>query len=185
MNWAKRAIRVMICVAKLIASGIRSECEGLFAAAEHLFKQAVAQIKGLLPDIDWEALFQQAKTHFKDSATKTWNWAQEHPWQAGFIVLGIVTIVVAPVVAPKVLAAFGFTAVGPAAGTAAAAMQSLISPVAAGSIFAIMQSAAMGGYGLAIVVGSIQTAAAAGLGVALWKFFRGKGGDDDDKIKVT
>lgn len=116
MNWVKRAIRVMICVAKLIASGIRSECEGLFAAAERLFKQAAAQIEGLLPDIDWEALLQHAKTHFKDFATKTWNWAQEHPWQAGFIVLDILTIVVAPVVAPKVLAAVGFTAVGPAAG---------------------------------------------------------------------
>lgn len=66
-------------------------------------------------------------------------------------------------------------------------MQSAISPVTAGSTFAILQSAAMGGYGLSTVIHLIQMVGGAGLVIAAcWKsFFGGGDGGDDDKVKVT
>jgi len=41
-------------------------------------------------------------------------------------------------------------------GTLVAAIQSTLGPVAAGSLFAVSQSAAMGGYGVAIVAGTMS-----------------------------
>ncbi|KAF2135213.1 uncharacterized protein K452DRAFT_196939, partial [Aplosporella prunicola CBS 121167] len=84
------------------------------------------------------------------------NWIRAHPCRTAFVLLSILAIVLASIIAPHVLAAIGFTTVGPVAGTTAAAIQSVISPVGAGSAFAIPQSAAMGGYGLPIVVGFAQ-----------------------------
>ena len=57
-----------------------------------------------------------------------------------------------------VLGAVGFTVVGPAAGSAAAAWQASIGAVEAGSLFAWCQSVAMGGA----AVGGIQVAGIAG-----------------------
>ena len=58
----------------------------------------------------------------------------------------------------SVLGAVGFTAAGPAAGSAAVAWQASIGAVEAGSLFAWCQSAAMGGA----AVSGIQAAGVAG-----------------------
>lgn len=50
-----------------------------------------------------------------------------------------------PVLGPTMLGAFGFTAIGPAAGSLAASWHGSIGNAAAGSVFAWCQSAAMGG----------------------------------------
>ncbi|KAM5436560.1 hypothetical protein MferCBS31731_005838 [Microsporum ferrugineum] len=50
-----------------------------------------------------------------------------------------------PVLGPMTLGAFGFTAIGPAAGSLAAMWHASIGNAAAGSVFAWCQSAAMGG----------------------------------------
>ncbi|KAH9180643.1 hypothetical protein EDB89DRAFT_1920249 [Lactarius sanguifluus] len=71
----------------------------------------------------------------------------------------IVGIVLTPVVAPPILYALGFSAIGPVAGTAAATTQALIGNVAAGSFFAMAQSVAMGG-----AIPAVFTAIGAGLG---------------------
>lgn len=60
--------------------------------------------------------------------------------------------------AVPILGYVGFTAAGPAAGSAAAAWQASIGVVRAGSLFSWCQSAAMGGTAL----GSIQLAGVAG-----------------------
>jgi hypothetical protein len=57
-------------------------------------------------------------------------------------------------VALPVLGPAGFAAVGPAAGSAAAAWQASIGVVHAGSLFAWCQSAAMGGAALSGIVAS-------------------------------
>ncbi|EFR05206.1 hypothetical protein MGYG_08220 [Nannizzia gypsea CBS 118893] len=54
-------------------------------------------------------------------------------------------LALAPVLGPTILGAFGFTAIGPAAGSLAALWHASIGNVAAGSVFAWCQSAAMGG----------------------------------------
>ncbi|KAH9081433.1 hypothetical protein EDB83DRAFT_543311 [Lactarius deliciosus] len=70
-----------------------------------------------------------------------------------------VGIVLTPVVAPAILYGLGFSAIGPVAGTTAATIQAGIGNVAAGSFFAMAQSAAMGG-----AIPAVFTAIGAGLG---------------------
>ena len=53
----------------------------------------------------------------------------------------------------------GFGAAGPVAGSIAAGIQAGIGNVAAGSLFATLQSAAMGGFGVAIVSGTVEAGA--------------------------
>ena len=64
--------------------------------------------------------------------------------------------------APLILGAVGFSAVGPIAGSAAAAWQSSMGLVQAGSLFTWCQSAAMGGA----AVGGIVAAGSVGVGAA-------------------
>src|SRR5579862_1216355 len=87
--------------------------------------------------------------------------AGDHPVRTAFQVLGGLRILT-DVIALPILGAVGFTAAGPAAGSAAAAWQASIGLVEAGSFFAWCQSAAMGG---AAVQGIIATGVA-GAGVA-------------------
>ncbi|PCH38591.1 hypothetical protein WOLCODRAFT_64885 [Wolfiporia cocos MD-104 SS10] len=61
---------------------------------------------------------------------------------AGGAVLAAFTF---PVVAPLALVVVGFSAAGPVAGSIAAGIQACIGNVAAGSLFAVCQSVAMGG----------------------------------------
>ena len=63
--------------------------------------------------------------------------------------------------APVVLGYVGFSAVGPVAGTAAAAWQASIGSVAAGSLFATLQSTAMAG------VAATTTAASGAVGAGI------------------
>jgi len=89
------------------------------------------------------------------------NYIKEHPIQFALHATGAVALT-ASLVALPILGAAGFTAVGPAAGSTAAAWQASIGAVEAGSIFAWCQSAAMGG---AAVNGIIATGVA-GAGAA-------------------
>jgi hypothetical protein len=63
--------------------------------------------------------------------------------------------VTAPLLSPIVPGAVGFSAAGPVAGSLAAGWQSSMGLVAAGSPFAILQSAAMGGVGAAGCVSAV------------------------------
>lgn len=85
------------------------------------------------------------------------NYAKAHPIRAGIQVAGL-TLSAASMFAVPVLGLVGFTAVGPAANSAAAAWQASIGAVQANSLFAWCQSAAMGGAAL----GGVQAAGVAG-----------------------
>ena len=54
---------------------------------------------------------------------------------------------------PTILGAIGFSAVGPVAGSIAAGWQASIGSVVAGSVFAFLQSAAMGGAAVGLFAG--------------------------------
>lgn len=88
------------------------------------------------------------------------------PKPTTYIAGGIASAAIGGIAAPTVISAAGFGSLGPAAGTAAAAWQASIGNVAAGSLFATLQSAGMGGAAaLGAVVGvSIVSAGVIGLG---------------------
>ena len=89
-------------------------------------------------------------------------YAKAHPFLLASQIVGGVGVI-ASLVALPILGAAGFAAAGPVAGSAAAAWQSSIGLVQAGSVFAWCQSAAMGGA----AVNGIVALGAAGGSVAL------------------
>jgi hypothetical protein len=89
------------------------------------------------------------------------QYIRDHPVKFAIHTTGAV-ILTASIIALPILGAVGFTAAGPAAGSAAAAWQASIGLVEAGSVFAWCQSAAMGGA----AINGIVAAGAAGAGVA-------------------
>ncbi|KAG6246315.1 hypothetical protein E4U23_004718 [Claviceps purpurea] len=108
--------------------------------------------------------------------------------------LGTGGLVAVPgLIAAPMLGLLGFGSLGPGAGTVAALIQSLIGNVAAGSLFAMLQSAGMGGAG-ALALGTLLSGFGIGIagivgitglglvGLALYKclkaFFRKKRDED-------
>ncbi|OTA86310.1 hypothetical protein M434DRAFT_399952 [Hypoxylon sp. CO27-5] len=97
----------------------------------------------------------------KQAAKQAPKWIAENPKSAAMYgVAGVATIVPVAIAGPA-LAAAGFGANGIAAGSVASGIQAGIGNVAAGSVFATLQSAGMAGYGAAIVNGVVQAGGAA------------------------
>ncbi|PYI36381.1 hypothetical protein BP00DRAFT_361509 [Aspergillus indologenus CBS 114.80] len=88
------------------------------------------------------------------------NVAQEHTVALAVGSTGL-ALATAPITGPAVLGAVGFSASGPIATSFAAAWQSSLGVVQAGSLFATLQSAAMGG----VAAGTFT--AASNIGVAM------------------
>lgn len=87
------------------------------------------------------------------------RWITAHPGQSALLVTnGILIFTPAALTAP-LLATMGFGASGPVAGTVAAWLQSILGNVGTHSMFAYLQSAAMGGYGVTAVSGITQACA--------------------------
>ena len=78
------------------------------------------------------------------------SYVHEHPWEMAFALLSILGITIVPVILP----AIGFSAIGPVAESIAAAWQSSIGIVAAGTPFAFLQGAAMGGAAAGVFYGA-------------------------------
>jgi hypothetical protein len=90
------------------------------------------------------------------------RYVNDHPIRFGLQV-GSVILSVAAVITVPVLGAVGFSSIGPVAGSAAAAWQASIGAVEAGSLFALCQSAAMGGAAVSGLAGIGSASAAIGL----------------------
>ncbi|KAH7188526.1 uncharacterized protein B0J16DRAFT_382405 [Fusarium flagelliforme] len=86
--------------------------------------------------------------------------SQPKPSAVAAMVTGAAVVLVPAIVASPVLGILGLGGAGVAAGSAAAGIQSGIGSVAAGSLFATLQSAGAGGYGVAAVHGVVQAAGA-------------------------
>ena len=115
--------------------------------------------------------------------TDTSSWVCANPVQTASI-LGGTTLLTLSCATPAILGAVGFSSIGPVAGSAAAAWQASIGSVAAGSVFTVLQSAAMGGAALGVITG--VGAAIGGAAVAVGLAFS-KGGVIEevvDKVKV-
>ncbi|KAI1135340.1 hypothetical protein F5Y05DRAFT_416327 [Hypoxylon sp. FL0543] len=92
----------------------------------------------------------------KNAAKNGAKWAAENPGRAVMYGIAGTAIAVPAAIAGPLLGTAGFTANGIAAGSLAAGAQAGIGNVAAGSLFATLQSAGMAGYGAAIVNGVVQ-----------------------------
>ncbi|KAM0523974.1 hypothetical protein ACHAPE_001227 [Trichoderma viride] len=95
---------------------------------------------------------------------------------AGVAVIAAPALITAPIMG--IAGMVGFTPAGVAGASIASALQASIGNVAAGSIFATIQSAAAGGYGVAALAGTAQAvggavAGAGSIGTA-WTWLRGK-----------
>ncbi|KAK0636470.1 hypothetical protein B0T17DRAFT_519208 [Bombardia bombarda] len=107
--------------------------------------------------------------------SKAAQWAGKNPGTAACAVVGAggVAIVASPaILMSPLLGLAGFGANGVIGGSIAAGIQAMIGNVAAGSAFATLTSAGMGGYGAATVAAVGQAAgvsaiAGAGVGIAL------------------
>jgi len=91
-------------------------------------------------------------------------------------------VVLAPIAAVGLLNLIGFSSIGPVAGSAAAAWQATYGgSVAAGSAFALAQSAAMGGIAVAGAGEAIVAGAAVAGGVAALRQKKKDEDEDDDR----
>ena len=79
-------------------------------------------------------------------------WIRVHKKQTALIVLGIIIFALS-LATPAILGAIGFSAAGPVLGSVAAGWQASIGSVAAGSLFAFLQSVAMGGAAMGLFTG--------------------------------
>ncbi|KAI0876016.1 hypothetical protein GGS24DRAFT_453219 [Hypoxylon argillaceum] len=118
------------------------------------------------------------------------EWAAANPGKASALGAGAVLVAAPMLVAAPVLGAAGFGANGIIAGSAAAGAQSGIGSVLAPSIFATLQSAAAGGYGVAAVSATVQglggvVASSAGAASLLWKGKKEENEDADAKGDET
>ena len=93
-------------------------------------------------------------------------WIRANPARTAGIVGGI-TIFALACATPAILGAVGFSAVGPVAGSAAAAWQASMGSVVAGTLFPFLQSAAMGGAAMGVFTGIGAAGAAVAIAAGL------------------
>ncbi|KAF2753406.1 hypothetical protein EJ05DRAFT_541919 [Pseudovirgaria hyperparasitica] len=131
------------------------------------YKYGVVPLVNQLGDSLQQDLFVAKKKlldfNFRRLPHSTWRYVKAHPFKTIFYIVGGVStgimIFQPALIFGPLLSLMGFTAVGPAAGSLAAAWQASLGTVAGGSLFAILQSAAMAGYGAVIVGGVLTTGA--------------------------
>ncbi|KAL9631093.1 MAG: hypothetical protein Q9204_004395 [Flavoplaca sp. TL-2023a] len=94
--------------------------------------------------------------HLDQVASDIETWVKAHPWKAAFYAASALSFFAPEILSLPALEALGFGFAGVRAGSMAAKIQSVIGPVAARSVFAIWQSARMGGYGVEYVNGGVR-----------------------------
>lgn len=121
-----------------------------------------------------------------DMGRQATEWAVANPGKTVALGAGAAFVAAPMVVAAPALAVFGFGANGVVAGSVAAGAQSGIGSVVAPSLFAMLQSAGAGGYGVATVSAAVQGlggAVASSAGVMAFFKKGGKQGDGDEAVK--
>ncbi|RMJ09672.1 hypothetical protein CDV36_010716 [Fusarium kuroshium] len=123
----------------------------------------------------------KVKMALTQAAGKAAQHAKDNPKAAVAVGAGVLVCAVPALVAAPALGLAGFGANGIVGGSIAAGAQSSIGSVIAPSLFATLQSAGAGGYGVSAVYGAIQGAAALGAGGSLAASFKGKKGEKEKK----
>ncbi|KAK3310020.1 uncharacterized protein B0T15DRAFT_488717 [Chaetomium strumarium] len=171
---------------------------GTLQALDHIGKNTEIAVNGAYENlhqqvsrVDWDKLSQAAKDWVENiaktlalpvavAAEKVFSvpqdilpkeivqWIDDHPAQTAFLIVAGVVFFAPHLVTVPVLESLGFTADGVAAGSAAAALHSMIGQVQAGSIFSLMQSAGAGGAPAAVADVFVSTAAPVAIGTTLY-----------------
>ncbi|TLD24566.1 hypothetical protein E2P81_ATG11902 [Venturia nashicola] len=97
------------------------------------------------------------------------KWIIENPGKTAILIISGTTVVAPGFIAGSALELFGFGVGGVGSGTLAAGLHAVLGDVAAGSVFAVLQSAGAGGTGLAVVNGVVQAVA---VGTRIWTAWR-------------
>ncbi|KAH5160543.1 hypothetical protein HBH69_042160 [Parastagonospora nodorum] len=106
---------------------------------------------GLLTVTDGEHAYTFTEEDKAGFGEKLWQWIQKNSGEVTKLTACIAAGPAAVFAAPAAVGLLGFGPLGPIAGARAAAAQAAMGPVAAGSAFAVLQSAGMGGMGLIVV----------------------------------
>ncbi|KAL8818111.1 MAG: hypothetical protein Q9223_003187 [Gallowayella weberi] len=99
---------------------------------------------------------QVKEAQYAEMVEKAKAWIAAHPYQTAFQVSMLLLTLGPGLLAGPALGAAGFSSSGLVSGSAAAAHQAATGNVAARSVFAVLQSAGAGGYGVPIVHGAIR-----------------------------
>ncbi|KAF2737572.1 hypothetical protein EJ04DRAFT_430640 [Polyplosphaeria fusca] len=139
-------------------------------------------------DNAWKAsgnLSQQIGKKVGPAAGHTKEWIVKNPKQTASIAASVLVPPIAAAAAVPIIAGVGFSATGVVAGSTAAAMQASIGNVAAGSMFAFMQSAGAGGAAAGVLQGSVWGAtSAAAWGATVASFFKTSESNDNGEVET-
>ncbi|KAI5862469.1 hypothetical protein GGS23DRAFT_102398 [Durotheca rogersii] len=167
---ARDALVASVAAAK--AADLRSKIAIAAAVAGAATGAAFSATKSTVEsaDIPSRVAAAVAAANIPDKARRGAEWVAENPKQTALLAgAGLVTLVPAIISGPA-LGILGFGAQGVIKGSVAAGMQSGIGNVIAPSIFAMLQSAGTGGYGVAtvntVVSASPLVAGAMGAGIS-------------------
>ncbi|EMR87764.1 hypothetical protein BcDW1_3554 [Botrytis cinerea BcDW1] len=109
--------------------------------------------------------------HVRPFASPVVQFIYNHPLLIALGLLSIIVIIWPGIVTAPFLALLGFMVLGPVAGSIASLTQSIFGNVAAGSVFAALQSAGMAGYGLVIINGVVIGIAVLVLAMVIIQFY--------------
>ena len=102
----------------------------------------------------------------REACKRLCAYAKKHPYLFTLQIIGVTLVLISICLLPVL----GFGAAGPVAGSLAASWQASMGTVAAGSTFAFLQSAAMGGTAAGLFTGMGVTGATAVLGPAALQY---------------
>ncbi|KAF5872424.1 uncharacterized protein Bfra_005783 [Botrytis fragariae] len=100
------------------------------------------------------------RIHVRPLTSRYVQFIYEHRLPIALGLLSIIVIIWPDIVTAPLLALLGFMILGPVAGSIASLAQAILGKIAAGSVFAVLQSAGMAGFGLVLINGIVVGIAA-------------------------
>ncbi|KAF7945813.1 uncharacterized protein EAE97_004851 [Botrytis byssoidea] len=144
-------------------STIRGGCKALFTSLTSTFsgfkrwfhREVRPTLEGIISTIN-----RLYRTHVRPFISRYVQFICEHPLPIALGILSIAVIIWPGIVTAPLLALLGFMISGPVSGSIASLTQTILGNIAAGSVFAVLQSAGMVGFGLVMINGAVVGIAA-------------------------
>ncbi|KAJ8060456.1 hypothetical protein OCU04_010781 [Sclerotinia nivalis] len=121
-------------------TALKETAEATYTQLPSEFRDEVEKAHAKIYEIEW-----------KDLSVDIQHYIQEHPYQTAFYVVNGIVFFAPAASSGPILWALGFAGKGPRAASFASMLQSKFGVVGAKSLYAYLQSAGMGGYGLGAV----------------------------------